>query len=792
MNQLLYGSNQEENIVAVHPASDRSMRAYIRNPDGIVTKDVDFYPFFFLSTSKYLKDYQKKHWIKELEGNNYYRYLCAFTSWLEMWDAIRHCMQCYNENAPKKIESYTELPVLRVRTDPVAQFLKQTGRTLFKGMEFNNLHRLQLSIKSYIKHGFKVSNPNRFEDRIIVIALSDNRGWEHVINGKRKSEKELLLNLIHIIQEKDPDVIEGHNICNYDLPFLLSRCERHEIEFSIGRDNSSPHPSDTRLPYQERSLDYMSYDIAGRHIIDTIQLLQAYDASIRALEAYGLKHAAEYFGFATKDRIHVPPNLVSSYWDNNPDELIRICIDDVHDIHLLSDYLSPSLFLQTQMLPFNYDTVTRLSAGAKIESILLREYIRQRHSIPRPEIGSQSTIGETKIFHSGLFGPIIELDLESLYSSIIQTEMIIPQSDILGIFPKVLNGLIEILSDLRKRNATSDITYRDTQFNIIQSLIKAIINSFYGYLGNSRALFNDIKIAQKIAESAQNILRKMIEMITTMNGKVIELDSNAVYFVPSPSVDNVEKENEFMKTIAKNFPSGITIQINNRYKRMLSYKKNNYALLDYSGKVSIKGTSLLSRSIEPFGREFIAQCISSILDNDYNAIHDYYVRYVKAISEHELSISDFARTEILRETYDEYNKAVENGDRHRAAGYEIAISTGLSWKENDKISFYMTGDDANIKGFENLKLAAEWDKNSPDENVQYYLKRLDEFAKRFVSLFNEQDYHALFSVDDLFGFSPKGIRILDTQIQTESKDPNEEVESIRVDPKIWLNEEYIT
>jgi len=790
MNQLLSGSNQEENIVAVYPSSDRSMRVYTRKTNGITSQEVEFYPFFFLSSSKFLKDFPKKHWIKELNGNNYYRYLCAFSSWLEMWDAIRYVMMRYNENASTKADSYSELPIIHVRTDPVAQFLKQSGRTLFKGMKFDDLHRMQINIKTHTKHGFNLSNPHRAEDRIGIIALSDNRGWEFVINGKGLSEKEMLIELIQIIKQKDYDVIEGHNIYNFTLPYLLTRCEMFEIDFAIGRDDSVPHPFDKRLSYTERSLDYSSFEISGRHIIDTFQILQTYDASKRSLENYSLNHAAQHFGFAKKDRAYIQPDRINRYLDDEPETLIQCCLDDNHEICQLSEFLSPNIFYMTQMLPFNFGTVARLGASAKIESLLLREYIRQKHSIPKPDISSQTLGGYTDIFYTGILGPIVDADVESLYPSIMLSEKISPYTETLGIFQPLLDELTKMRINAKRKMETVPDPHEKRKHDAIQSAFKTLINSFYGYLGYNRALFNDSKAADQIVRNGHKILKQIITTITDLGGEVIEVDTDRVFFTPPQNINNEPEEKKFLKKIKKHLQPAITLLINGRYQKMLSYKKKNYALLGYDSKVKIKGASLISRNMERFGREFIQGCIEGLLQDDIGKVHEQYAKYNKLIFNRQLMLSDFARTEYLRESSDEYNKAVETGTRNRAASYEVAIKSNIPWKPGDKVSYYFTGDDPNIKGFENCKLADEWDSNFPDENIQYYLKRLDEFAKKFEEFFSENDFHAIFSVDDLFVFSPKGIKILTTRIKSEIKEVIEEkYESIHVEPKILLDDE---
>ena len=46
---------------------------------------------------------------------------------------------------------------------------------------------------------------------------------------------------------------------------------------------------------------------------------------------------------------------------------------------------------------------------------------------------------------------------------------------------------------------------------------------------------------------------------------------------------------------------------------MLSYKMKNYALLAYDGTLRSKGSALVSRSTEPFGKQFMLEVIALLL-----------------------------------------------------------------------------------------------------------------------------------------------------------------------------------
>jgi DNA polymerase I len=93
-NELLYGKDREENLVAAHQISDNQIRLYKREAGEITWRDEPFYPFFFLASSGLLNGFKAEvgggFWLKELEGSNYYRYLAIFKSWKDYRAAIDH------------------------------------------------------------------------------------------------------------------------------------------------------------------------------------------------------------------------------------------------------------------------------------------------------------------------------------------------------------------------------------------------------------------------------------------------------------------------------------------------------------------------------------------------------------------------------------------------------------------------------------------------------------------------------------------------------------------------------
>lgn len=786
MTPLLFGANSEEGIVAVYPSGDGAMSVCRREAVGLSTTVFPFYPYFLLADDSLILGFAEKYWIKTLAGDNYFRYLCAFTGWSSMWDAVRSVIGRYNSGAKEKADSFAEVLPLHLRPDPVSQFLLQTGRTLFKGIEFEDLRRLQVGIRTLSASPRRPGNPQRREDRIVFIALSDARGWEQLLDGRELAEPEMLQTFIEIVRTRDPDVIEGHDAVHFILPYLLGRCALLGVEPSLGRDGSSPRAFDARL--LSAAFDAGAHEIAGRHLIDTLLLAQSYDATNRSLEDLRVHSLAGHFGIPVRPAAILPPERTSSAWEREPSRLRDSLTEEVRIGGRLAEILSRSVFHQTRMLPYNFGAVARLGASAKIESLLVREYVRQRHSIPKPEPVTPITGGATEIYLTGVVGPVINIDVESLYPSIMLGESIGPESEPLGIFLELLGELTAMRLEAKRAMQTEKEQDGKRALDAVQAAYKILINSFYGYLGYTKALFNDPSAADAITRTGQKHLRTLIEKIRETDGTVVEVDTDGIYFIPPGGIDSGSMES-YIEQIGQALPKGYALSMAGFYKKMLSYKKKNYALLANDGSIVIRGSSLTARSIEQFCRDFLRRCITALLAGDIDRIHRLYGEVRKRIIGHRLTAAEFSRTETLRESGAEYLRAVEAGTRNKTAAYEVALASGMNWRPGDKISTYVTGTDPAAKEIDRLKPAEDWDPSAPDENVPYYLRRLDEAAARFEVFFSPQDFRLIFSSDDLFPFSSDSIRIVTHTLGEVTKEEEEESEGGQPELKIWLAED---
>src|ERR1700682_322119 len=315
-NRLLFGNPSAPGIVAVEVVAPGEVEIFRRSGDTLMRERAPLKLFALLAEPGMLNGMGAPYKVEPLAGNFRLRWLATFDR-IDALEAARRHLRKLTGKPP----GVSDAPYL-VLTDPVEQYLILTGTTFFIGMEFGDLRRMQLDIETYISPGFEFPTAAREGDRVIAIALADSAGYERVLRGDEMDERTMLEELVRIVAERDPDVIEGHNLFRFDLEYLETRARRHRVKLALGRDGSGLRGRPSRMQIAERAIAFRRYDIYGRSIIDTWILAQHYDIASRELESFGLKDLAIHFGLARKDRVYLDASRVSEHFAERPDALL--------------------------------------------------------------------------------------------------------------------------------------------------------------------------------------------------------------------------------------------------------------------------------------------------------------------------------------------------------------------------------------------------------------------------------------------------------------------------------------
>ena len=727
-NPVLFGEDPLAGIVAVEAMGAKAIRIFRRVPNGVPpvqVRDVPFKPFLLIQDVKCVEGFSSIERRIPLEGDAFYSTLVEVEDWTTLQSLIRFLKKRTGAGPGDPRGPYL------VITDRVTQFLLRSGKTLFKGMAYSDIHRLQLDIETRCTPGFEFPNAEREGDRIIMVSLSDSTGWETCLSGHRMDERTLLEQLIQTIRLRDPDVIEGHNLFKFDLPYIETRARRHGVELNLGRDGSPMRGRASRFSAGERTIPYTKYTIYGRHIVDTLHLSMLYDLSARDMKTYGLKDVARHFGIASSTRTYVEGDHITELFDSDPEKLADYALDDVRETRAIADLLGESYFLQTQIFPLTYQNTLVRGNASRIDLLFLREYLRQRHSIPQCPEGRAFEGAYTAMKVQGIVKDVLHCDIRSLYPSIMLSFQIYPETDVLKVSLNLLKDLRTFRLEAKKeaRRASTPAWRRSAQ--ALQSIFKILINSFYGYLGFSNGHFADFNAASKVTAIGRSIIKFMEEWLENRGVRVIEIDTDGIYFTLPSGSHGIEEEKALIDRLNSELPPGIEAEIDGRYAAMLSYKIKNYALLDHRGRLVIKGSSLRSRGLEPFQRRFMEQLFTHLLRGEGNKIRELYQHGVDDIRHHRWTPADFCKRETLKDSLALYQEKRAQKKRGKAALYELALKSGRDYQPGDAISYYVTGSNKKVKIFEAAKRADQWDPKAPDENIPFYLSRLDDLYKKF-------------------------------------------------------------
>jgi len=399
-------------------------------------------------------------------------------------------------------------------------------------------------------------------------------------------------------------------------------------------------------------------------------------------------------------------------------------------VRRISDLLSPSYFVQAQVFPYSYQDVVVRGNATKIDALFLREYLHQHHAVPQLGEPRPFAGGYTDVFHEGVIRNVWHCDAQSLYPSLLLAFDIKPRPDELNLFLPLLRDLREfrLRAKAEARNAKDEVQRQHNE--ALQQTFKILINSFYGYLGFSQAHFGDFDAAEEVTAKGRDTLKTMLDWLQKRGAKVIEIDTDGLYFVPPPKTDPEALERELQAAL----PKGVDVEIDGQFAAMFSYKMKNYALLDNDGRLHVTGSALRSRGLEKFQRQFMEEMLTLALQSDAKKVPQLYEDYCQKIERSQFPIELLAKTETLQDTLDVYRQKIAKSARNRSAAYELALKSSRPYQPGDQISYYVTGDGKRVSVYENCKLVEDFDPARRDENIDYYLDKLKALYKKFAAM----------------------------------------------------------
>ena len=365
-----------------------------------------------------------------------------------------------------------------VMFSPTEQFLIQTGKRLFKGMDdYNDVHRFQFDLET---EGLFAS-----KNAIFQVGVRDNRGNEHVLETignnpqeKRDSERENIIKFFKIIDFLKPDIITGYNSENFDWPYLFERAERlgipiTEVAITLNRASKIKRkPSTLKLGGETEA--YNQTHMYGYNILDISHAVRRAMAINSEIKGWGLKYITQYSRIAKPNRVYVPGDKINSTWRDTENQYAfndkdgdwhkitekntlkedykivtgayivqRYLCDDLWETEQIDNLYNQASFLIAKMLPTTFQRSSTMGTAGQWKLIMSAWSYQNGLAIPETQSKRDFTGGLSRLLEVGYAKNVVKLDFAALYPKTQLTWLIFPDLDISGVMRGILTYVVD-------------------------------------------------------------------------------------------------------------------------------------------------------------------------------------------------------------------------------------------------------------------------------------------------------------------------------------------------------------
>lgn len=489
MNQqdLIYGKSKVSRIVNIE-INDSEAELFIQKEDGTVESSIVPNKFWVLSNEK-LDDK-----CIRLNGDLHYKYGRQFSK--------------FKDYASFRSYFSSRKDLYGIWDKKEAHMIKY-GVTFFKDLKIKDVPILC----------FDLETTGKDLDAYSQVLLISNTFRDSKGNITKKlfsydeydGQADLIEAWCNWVQEINPSIIAAHNGYGFDFPYLNHVADMYGTSVDIGRDKSNIFISSRESRFRKdgsQTIGYKKIRCYGRELIDTMFLAIKYDVG-REFESYGLKQIIKQKGLEKADRVFYDASQIRHNY-KDPVEWAKIkqyCIDDGDDVLSIYDIMAPSFFYMTQSIPKSFQSVIESATGSQINSIMVRSYLQNGHSIPKADITNDFQ-GAISYGQPGVYSNCVRWDVSSLYPSVMrQYKVHDPIKDPLHYFTEIT----EFFSQERLKNKKLAKDLNSQYHDDLQQSQKILANSLYGFLSANGLNFNSPENASFITKTGREILMKAIK-----------------------------------------------------------------------------------------------------------------------------------------------------------------------------------------------------------------------------------------------------------------------------------------
>ena len=633
--------------------------------------------------------------------------------------------------------------------NPTEQFLIQTGKRLFKGMdEYDDVHRLSFDIET--------TGLDPKQCRIFQIGVKDNRGFQHVlsIDGEtrrelRQREGEAIKTFFKIIHHLKPSIIAGYNSENFDWYFIVERANQLGIEMSKISKTLGPIPFYRKKQSLKMGPEMEYYEqtvMWGYNIMDVYHAVRRAQAINSSIKQASLKYITKYSNAAKPNRVYIPGDKISKvwedietkYWFNDEDGswgilkeeipegcqvvngkyiVERYLIDDLWETEKVDNIFNQATFLLAKILPTSFMRSSTMGTAATWKLLMLGWAYKNGLGVPHTMPTKGFTGGLSRLLEVGYSENVVKFDFASLYPSIQLTHDVFTECDVTG----AMRGLLQynydyrnLYKELKSKHAKLGEKEMSEYYDKKQLPLKILNNGMFGSISAPNVFpWGDTNMGEKITCTGRQYLRHMIRFFNEKGFKPLVGDTDGFNFsIPddvSKYIYTSEGKHRFNEK-GKTYKGldAVVAEYNDVYMKgvmgldvdeiceaTINLARKNYAdLID--GKVKLVGNTIKSKKLPTYIAEFIDRGLDLLLHgNGYDFINDYYDT-IEKIYNQEIPLSKIANKSRVRMSVKDYLKRSKQLNKAgnplpRQAHMELIIKENLTVDLGDTIYYVNTG-----------------------------------------------------------------------------------------------------
>jgi DNA polymerase elongation subunit (family B) len=620
------------------------------------------------------------------------------------------------------------------------------------------------------------------EETIAMLSMKDDRGFQRVISTQKialkdaekvGSERDIILRFIHLMRERNPDLILGYNTDRYDMAKLNDKATKYGLGLVLGRDNR---------PVFFRSKGRISAaHVRGRLHLDLYDFIEHILSANMTSEVLTLDMVSrELIGEGKKE---MPWREMEQVWKTGTglDKVAQHCLKDSELTLKLGKHIVPLIFQFSRLTGLTPFDCCRVTYSQMVEGLLMRKaYEAGEVILNRPKFDEVLRRRKTEPYEGGyvqtpkkgIYENIVLFDFRSLYPSIIVTFNISPETldcshshcqknrppegdhnfctDREGFLPSILKELIGKRAATKKQmNGLEGQELSDMKNR--QQAMKILTNSFYGYLGYASSRWYSRMCAMAAASYGRFYIKQVLEMAQKDGFDVIYGDTDSL-FVKSKTK---KEAREFLKKINGKLPGVMEMEFRGMYKRGLFMEaqtglgaKKKYALLDENDNLVVRGLETRRRDWSSIAKDTQERVVLAVLrERSPSIAMDIVAETVKRLKQEKVNMEDLIIYTQLTKPLGAY----EQIGPHVAAARKMQES-GATIKEGMTIAYIIT------KGTGSISDRAVPADEATNYDPEYYIdNQVIPAAMRVLSALDITKEELLKTEDQksLTGFFPK-------------------------------------